>query len=127
MSQLVLSHSASRHRSLTTGAFPIKFTIGKYFSMIMMGLLIAAAGTFYLNNFTKVHTKGYLLRKLELERQDLMANKDAHTVDIAREKALNSVHAAAVQLSMVAEKQVTYMQEDTAVAQGPAVVLMQVN
>lgn len=127
MAHLLITRSVTRHRTLATSAFPIQFRIGKFFTMFALALAIGGIGFFYLAKFTEVHTKGYQLRKLELEHEDLVSNRESHAVDIAREKALGSVREAAIQLNMVAVKQITYLQEDSAVAQGPSVTLGQVN
>lgn len=83
----------------------------------MLAIAIGGIGFFYLAKFTEVHTKGYQLRKLEIAREDLMSDRESQAVDIAKEKALSSVREAAIELDMIAAKQITYIQEDSAVAQ----------
>lgn len=112
---------------LRTAAFPVRIRIGSFFMMLTFAIAIGLIGFFYLAKFTDVHTKGYQLRKLEIERERLMSHREHKSVDIAREKALVSVRAAAIDLSMIPAKKISYVKEDSAVAQSSPIVLGQFN
>ncbi len=127
MSHLVLAKSVSRHRKLRTATFPVQIRIGKFFTMFSLALAIGVIGFFYLAKFTDVNTKGYQLKKLEIEHESLVSNRERNSVGIAKEKSLSSVREAAINLNMVAVKQVSYLQQDSAVAQGSVVLLGQLN
>ncbi len=127
MAHLLLTKSVSRHRTLRTATFPVQIRIGKFFTMFSLALAIGVIGFFYLAKFTDVHTKGYMLKKLEIEREVLVSSRERNSVGIAKEKSLSSVRAAAIDLNMVAVKQVSFLQQDSAVAQGSVVVLGQLN
>lgn len=95
---------------------PLNFRFGKFFLMFAMGFLIGILSFFYLVKFTEIHTKGYTLRKLEIERQRLLSSRTAADTQIAQERALAAVQARAGQMNMGAARPALFVKADGAVA-----------
>lgn len=81
----------------------------------MIGLL----SFFYLVKFTEIHTKGYQLRKLELERGKLMTTREGKVTEIARLKSLNTVRDSDITSRMIPARNPIFVKQDGTVAQLP--------
>lgn len=93
--------------------------VGKFFLMFTMTLLIGILSFSYLVKFTEIHTKGYQLRKLEMQRDSLMTSRETQNMEIAKEKSLVSVKENAVSMNMIPARNIVFVQKQGAVAQLP--------
>lgn len=117
MSQLVLTRSPQFTRTLRTrNNFPLAVSAGKYFLMFSMMFLIGLLSFFYLVQFTEIHTKGYQLRKLEIEHNSLLNIRDTRTTDIARQRSLLGVRESSIATHMVPARTAIFIRNDGAVA-----------
>lgn len=120
MAQLLLTHRSQFHRAirLNTG-FPLSLHVGKFFLMFSMTLMIGILSFVYLIKFTEIHTKGYQLRRLELERDRLMTARESQSTFIARARSLQSIQGSAVTSGMVPARNTVFFKEGGNVAQLP--------
>lgn len=83
------------------------------FSMtVMIGLLTFV----YLVKFTEIQTKGYQLRRLEIEKNKLVNAREVQSTDIARMRSLNTIRQSDIALGMVPARNPVFIKEDGTVA-----------
>lgn len=117
MAQLILNHSSQYHRAIRThGALPLTLRVGKFFLMFSMTFLIGLISFFYLVKFTEIHTKGYQLRKLEIERDRLETAREEKSTEISKLRALNTVRQSNIASAMVPAHKPVFIKEDEHVA-----------
>lgn len=117
MSQLILTRSSQIHRAIRVHhAIPLSLRVGKFFLLFSMTLLIGVLSFFYLIKFTEIHTKGYQLRRLEIEHANLTDAQETQTSEIAQAKSLASVREGAITLSMVPASRIVYVTKDSQIA-----------
>ncbi len=69
----------------------IRFDISPHLIMIVLMLVAALLGVLYLINFNQVATKGYVLKRLEISRQDLKSQHDVNNVYLANIKSISNM------------------------------------
>jgi hypothetical protein len=69
----------------------VKFDINPYMLMMVLVVLIALLGVFYLFNYNKLATKGYHLKSLEMARQELQTESNEKTLYLAKVKSLKEM------------------------------------
>lgn len=102
MSQLIITRSSPFHRAIRNRQFflaPVR--VGKFFLLFTLTFLLGLMSFFYLVKFTEIHTKGYQLRKLELEKNKLLTTRESKSTDIALLMSLRTIRESAVTSSMV--------------------------
>lgn len=115
MSSLFLSNTSPLSRSLRTGSpIPLSMRIGKFFLMFSMTFLIGILSFFYLIKFTQIHTKGYLVRRIEIERNGLMTDREVSSTGIAKEKSLEAIRTSSVISRLVPVRELVFIKEDGA-------------
>lgn len=122
MAQLLLTHGSQFHRAIRTHSdMPLSFRVGKFFLMFSMTALIGIMSFFYLIKFTEIHTKGYQLRKLEIEKNKLLTNQEVKRTDIANLRSLQAVRESAIVNAMVPAKNPIFVKQDPSVASLPEI------
>lgn len=117
MSQLILTRSSQFHRALRIhAAFPVSLRVGKFFLFFSLTFVIGLLSFFYLLKFTEIHTKGYELRKLEIERARLMTAKEIHNTNIAGMKSLSAIRGSQVTRNLVPARSPLFVKQDGSVA-----------
>jgi len=81
-----------------------------------MTFMIGLLSFFYLVKFTEIHTKGYQLRKLEIEREKLMTAREGQATEIARLKSLNSIRESEATSRMIPARNPIFVKQDGTVA-----------
>ncbi|MEK9132411.1 MAG: hypothetical protein AAB606_01745 [Patescibacteria group bacterium] len=120
MSQLILTRSSQYHRALRTGAtYPFSLRVGKFFLFFSMTLMIGVLSFFYLVKSTEIHTKGYQLRRFELEHDKLVTSREIQTMGIAEARSLSSVRQSDIVQHMVPARAAVFITQDGSVAQLP--------
>ena len=120
MAQLILTQSSQFHRALRLGnGIPLSLRVGKFFLFFSMTLMIGIISFFYLLKFTELQTKGYQLKKLELEHNSLIDARETKTTQIAELKSLTAIREGAVGMSMVVAKAPVFIQKDGSIALQP--------
>lgn len=115
MAQLILTHSSQFHRALRIrGGLPLTLRVGKFFLLFSMTLMIGVLSFVYLVKFTEIHTKGYTLRKLEVEHDKLITSKETQSMGIARLRSLNEIRTSDVVARMIPMRNPVYIK-----AEGP--------
>lgn len=69
----------------------VKVHISSVTIMISLFIVSLALGAMYLMNFNKVATKGYILKRLEVSRQELQQQNDIKTLGLADAKAMSQI------------------------------------
>ena len=120
MAQLILTHRSQFHRAIRTRSlFPLTLRVGRFFLLFSMTFVIGLLSFVYLIKFTEIHTKGYQLRKLEIERDQLMTARAAQSTDIARMKSLNEIRQSEITSRMIPARNPVFIKTDGNVAQLP--------
>ena len=120
MAQLILTHRSQFHRMIrTSNAFPLSLRVGKFFLFFSLTFVIGLISFFYLIKFTEIHTKGYELRKLELERDKLMTVRESKVTEIAKMKSLQEIRESAITGSLVQARNPIYLKPDGSIAKLP--------
>lgn len=120
MAQLILTHSSQFHRVIRTkNMFPLSLRVGKFFLMFSMTFMIGLISFFYLIKFTEIHTKGYQLRKLEIEHGKLVTMHETQNTNIAKLKSLNAVRESEIIKGLVPARNAVFIKKDGTVAQLP--------
>ena len=101
----------------THSKFPLIFQAGKYLLMFFMLIMIGILSFFYLVKFTEIHTKGYELRKLEIEHDRLLNAQEIQTTQIARQRSLVEVRQSAIASTMIPAAKAVFITQDSAIAQ----------
>lgn len=121
MAQLILTRSSPFHRAIRTNSmFPLSLRIGKFFLVFSMTFMIGMLSFFYLVKFTEIHTKGYELRKLELERGRLLNLRESQSTGIAQLRSLSAVRDSSIAKTMIPMKNPVFVKEESGVAALPA-------
>lgn len=81
----------------------------------MIGLL----SFFYLMKFTEIHTKGYELRKLEIEHGKLLTAQETKVTDIAQVKTLRAIRESSIISGMVPARSPIFIKHDGNIAKLP--------
>lgn len=115
MSQLVLTHRSRLNRILNERNTPsISIRAGKFFLISSLTILIGLVGFLYMVKFTEIHTKGYAVKKLEIERDELLSEREHQRKDIESLKSMQSVREATQYL--VVPRKVTFVREESGLA-----------
>jgi hypothetical protein len=119
MSQLSFTHSSIQDRARARVTAAISNQAGQYALMFAMILMIGILSFFYLVKSTEIHTKGYQLRKLEIERDRLVTARESESMGISRFKSLNEIENSVIASVMVRPGNIAYVKEDRGLAQLP--------
>ncbi len=120
MAQLILTHSSQFHRALRTqSSFPLTLRVGRFFLMFSMTFTIGLLSFFYLMKFTEIHTKGYQLRKLEIEHSKLLTAQETKVTDISQVKTLSAIRESSIISGMIPARTPIYLQRDGNIAKLP--------
>ena len=88
--------------------------VGKFFLLFSMTFLIGILSFFYLIKFTQIHTKGYVVRRIELERNHLANEREVNATGIAKEKSLEAIRESSVMSRLVPVRELVFIKEDGA-------------
>lgn len=94
----------------------IKFQLSPSLLITLMFVVIMGLGALYLMNFNKVATKGYILKRLEISRQELQQQSDLKTLSLADAKAMNQIIASGAIDHMRKPGEVAYVFNDSVLA-----------
>lgn len=103
-------HGMRRHLA----SHPLK--IGKHFLMFVMIVMAGIMSLLYLMQFTDIHTKGYQLRKLEIEREQLQVVQETKQMNLAKVKSLEYVQNSQTVQQMIQVKSPIYLKPENEVA-----------
>lgn len=90
--------------------FGPSLAIGGLFIIAVLFMLL------YLAHFNQVATKGYDLRRLEADRQQLLNQYDIKNMKLAEVKSLNTIIASDRVTTMRRPAEITYVRGNTAIA-----------
>lgn len=128
MSQLLLTRSPYRQEFMNSAArnfrrartrvTPIKWQLQFGPMTVIVGLVIVgvAMSVLYLMHFNQVATKGYDLKRLEVDRQQLMDQNQLSNMNIDRVKSMPSILASSRIQGMVKGNNVAFVRGETALA-----------
>lgn len=120
MSQLILTRNPQFHQAVRTHSnFPLTLRVGRFFLMFSMTFLIGILSFVYLMKFTEIQTKGYQLRKLELERNSLISSTETQTTSIARLRSLKDITDSSIASRMVPARNPIFIRTDGSFARLP--------
>jgi hypothetical protein len=93
-----------------------KIQFGPTFAIVGLFIVAALMGTLYLAHFNQVATKGYDLRRLEADRQQLLNQHDIKNMKLAEVKSLARVIASDRVSAMKRPAELIYVRGNTALA-----------
>ncbi len=131
MSQLLLTRSPYRQEFINSSArrsfhrtrvTPIKWKLQFGPMTLIVGLIIVAVSMsiLYLMHFNQVATKGYDLKRLEVDRQQLMDQNQLSNMNIDKVTSMPSILASTRIQTMVKAHEVTFVRGDSALASASA-------
>jgi len=87
-------------------------------STIIIGLFVIAASLSFIQlaHYNKVSTKGYELRRLEADRQQLMTQYELKNMKVAEAKSMSVIAVSDKTASMVRPANVEYIRGNTGIA-----------
>jgi len=93
MSQLILTRGNSVRRGVRRSTLSKNVYIGTFSLMVLLILFVCLMSILFLVHYNNMATKGYVLKRLEVERQALLAEqeiKDMHLAEITSLEALKN-------------------------------------
>lgn len=93
----------------------VKVQISSVTIIIALFIVSLAIGALYLLNFNKVATKGYILKRLEVSRQELQQQNDIKTLGLADAKAMSQIIESGALNGMRKPGEVSYVFGETGV------------
>lgn len=103
-------------QTAVTASEVVKIEISPLSMMILLFVLTLLLGGLYLMNFNKNATKGYILKRLEISRQELKEQSDLKTLDLANAKAMNQMISSGAMDHMRKPGQVSFVFGDSVIA-----------
>lgn len=103
--------SLPRKRTLSS---TIRF--GIYSLVVYTCVFTALVLVMYVVNFNSASTKGYELKRLEIDRQDLLLSTEQQALQISEAKSVEDIKNRTILKYMVKSGTPLYMRTDTAVA-----------
>lgn len=100
----------------TATAEIVKLEISPMAMIVLLFILTMLLGGLYLMNFNKNATKGYILKRLEISRQELKQQSDLRTLDLSNAKAMNQMISSGAMDHMRKPNQVSYVFADSVLA-----------
>jgi hypothetical protein len=94
----------------------VKISISPVMMMVILFVMTMLLGSLYLMNFNKVATKGYILKRLEISRQELNNQSDLRTLNLAKAKAMNQIIASGALDNMRKPGKVSFVTGDSIIA-----------
>lgn len=117
MTQLDFSNTASiRPHTRRTIATTASLCVGPTFMIFTLVMMVCLISVMTLMFSTKEITKGYTLKKLEAEHEQLLRDNEAKTMHVAEVRALQVIKSSVKVQSMVRPTQIVYFRGDTAIA-----------
>lgn len=126
MSHLLLTRSPYRQEFMNSGmkrfrrtrVSAIKWQLQFGPMTLIVGLIFVAVAMsmLYLMHFNQVATKGYDLKRLEVDRQQLMDQNQMSNMNIDKVKSLDAITGSARIQRMVKANNVSFVRGDTALA-----------
>jgi len=114
MSQVMLTHNSinyrRRHSSFNAGQ------LKTFFMIVGMGITISFLSVMMLVHFNQVSTRGYTIKYLEVQRQELVEQNEIIQKDLLEKKALSVLAATDKANSMVKPGSVAYVSGYSAIA-----------
>lgn len=115
MSQVIVNRNTLAHRRRQRGNKTFEI---KTFAMLMsMALVISFLSVMMLVNFNHVSTKGYTIKYLEVQQQQLWEENELIKKDLLEKKALSALSLSEKARSMVKPGEAVYVSGYTALAQ----------
>ena len=126
MSQYLLSRSPYRqefassnarsYRRLRVTPMKWKLVFGPMTLIVALVFVAIAMSMLYLAHFNQVATKGYDLKRLEVDRQQLMDEYQVRMTRVAQAKSLDTITSTPRIQRMVKARDISFVRGDTAVA-----------
>lgn len=107
MSQVIVTRNtlAFRKRHQKMSSYGMK----SFLMLVSMGLIISFLSVMMLVNFNKVSTKGYTIKYLEVQQQQLWEENELLKKDLLEKKALSAMSITEKANSMVRPGELTYV------------------
>ena len=91
--------------------------IGKFFLFFTLTFLIGFISFMYMVKFTEIHTKGYEVNRLEIQRNKLLTERELQRKDIESLKSLQAIRDGTHY--MVASRNTVFIMHETGFASLP--------
>jgi hypothetical protein len=114
--QARLQENQARKQAQAASAEIVRFQVTPVMLMAVMFILILLLGGLYVASFNKVATKGYMLKRLELSRQELQQQGDLKTLGLAKAKAMHNMLESGAIDHMRKPGEVSYVYADGVLA-----------
>ncbi len=115
MSQVIVNRNSLAYRRRRQSMQ--KISIKPFLIMVSMGLFISFLSVMMLVNFNMASTKGYTIKYLEVQQQELWEKHEEIKKDLLQQKALSVLIESEKARSMVKPGKISYVAGHSTVAQ----------
>jgi hypothetical protein len=114
MSQVIVNRNtmATRRRRQSS----VKFEAKPFLMIVVLGVFMSFLSIMMLVSFNKVSTKGYTIKYLEVQKQQLWEENEVLKKDLLEKKAISQMSYSAKAESMVRPGDVAYISGHNTVA-----------
>lgn len=118
MGHLLLTKNRPLHnRLILRRAIAHPFFFGSFTMTIFLFFLIVTMGLAYLMNFNQVATKGYELKRLEVQREHLVSQDEVANLKLSEARSLATIEKSPIVARMVKAKKPVYVLGESQLAQ----------
>ena len=115
MSQVILTRNSVNYRRRRASLNPVH--LRPFLMIVGMGLTISFLSVMMLVHFNQVSTKGYTIKYLEVQRQELVDKNEKMQKDLLEKRALTTLSVSDKANSMVKPGKIAYVSGYSAIAQ----------
>jgi hypothetical protein len=107
---LILSNSREARPGIRRRTLSNRVEVGTFSLMVVSVLLALAVSLIYLAHANRTATRGYILKKLEIEKNDLRTQSEIWEQKVSEAKSLSALEASGVLSKMVDVEKPIYLQ-----------------
>ncbi|MFH0776223.1 MAG: hypothetical protein V1936_01265 [Patescibacteria group bacterium] len=114
---LILSNSREARPGIRRRTLSNRVEVGTFSLMVIVILLALAVSLIYLAHANRTATRGYILKKLEIEKNDLRTQSEIWEQRVSEAKSLNAIEQSGILKKMVEVEKPTYLRADLKAAE----------
>jgi hypothetical protein len=116
MSQLIITRGNSIRRGFRHSTLTSHVQIGTFSLMIILVVFVCIMSIMFLVHYNNMATKGYVLKKLDVERQKLITEQEIKDMHLAEVRSLEAIQTRTIVAKMVNMNEPQFVREDTGIA-----------
>ena len=116
MSQLIMARGSSVQRGVRRSTLSSNVYIGTYSLMFLLVVFICLMSILFLIHYNNIATKGYVLKRLEVERQQLLSEREVKDMHLSEIRSLDVIKGHDKIARMINVNDPQFVREDTGIA-----------